>query len=196
MNHVTGDDVVRNAYARTLIGFKARQLCQRGDFQGDDPEDIQQELWLAILKVAGQFDSTKGSLNTFIDRVVDMAAAMLVRVRRRREEVWEGVGFESFDELSDTGSDQPEPKWEQVTQSDVCRRLGTEPVDEILQADNGEAVGKALSVMPKSQRRLCRKLMSGSVKSVSVELGVSRRQVRKQIAESRPVFEQFGLGWE
>jgi RNA polymerase sigma factor (sigma-70 family) len=194
MNHVTGNDVVQSDYAQKLIRFKARQLCRRRDFRGDEPADIQQELWLAILKVAGQFDSTKASLNTFIDRVIDTAAAMLVRVRQRREEVWDGVEFESLDEPSVAGSDQPEPKWERITQSDVCRRLGTEPVDEIRQRDDGEAVAKTLSAMPKSQRRFCRKLMSRSVKSLSIELGVSRRQVRKQIAETRPAFVQFGLG--
>lgn len=196
MNHVTGDDVVRSDYARKLIRFKARQLCQRRDFRGDEPEDIQQELWLAILKAAGQFDPSKASLNTFIDRVVDMAAAMLVRNRERREEVWEGAEFESLDEPAAAGSDQPKPRWEQVTQTDVCRRLGTEPVDEIRQRENGEAITQALAVMPKSQRQFCRRLMSRSVKALSIELGVSRRQVRRQIAENKAIFVQFGLGSE
>lgn len=196
MNHVSGNEVVRCDYAKKLIRFKARQLCQRRDFRGDEPEDIQQELWLAILKVAEQFDPTKASLDTFIDRVVHTAAAMLVRIRRRRVEVWDGAEFESLDETSAAGSDQPEPKWEQVTQSDVCRRLGTEPVDEIRQREDGEAVARALSAMPRSQRQFCRKLLSRSVKSLSVELGVSRRQVRNRIAETRPVFVRFGLGSE
>lgn len=183
-------------YAKKLIRFKSRQLCRRRDFRFDEPEDVQQELWMALLKAIEQFDPNKASLNTFIDRVVYSAVAMLVRTRQRREEQKNGIGTDSLDDLAVVGSDQPQSKGELVTDNDLHRRTGKWPRDERQHRENCEAITRALSAMPNAQRRLCRRLMTSSVQSLSRQLGISRRQVRNRIAANRPYFEQFGLGWE
>ena len=41
-------------YARNLIRFKARQLSRRRDFRSDEPDDLRQELWLALVKAAAR----------------------------------------------------------------------------------------------------------------------------------------------
>jgi DNA-directed RNA polymerase specialized sigma24 family protein len=65
------------------IGVKARQLCRRRDFGRSCREDIEQDLWLHLLTQAAKFDGDRSSLNTFIDRMVNSAAAALVRSRER-----------------------------------------------------------------------------------------------------------------
>jgi hypothetical protein len=50
MDHAQGKEFVLTDYAKNLIKFKARQLSQRQDFQSAEPEDLQQELWLALVK--------------------------------------------------------------------------------------------------------------------------------------------------
>ncbi|CAN5266168.1 hypothetical protein BH11PLA2_BH11PLA2_37020 [soil metagenome] len=196
MDHVPGNEAILTDYAKNLIRFKSRQLCRRRDFRSEEPEDVQQYLWLSILKAIHHFDPTKASLNTFIDRVVNTAVAMMVRSRERRDELWDGVGTDSLNGPPSQDGATAQRKSQTVTSEDLHRRIGTEPCDEVECREACEAIDHALSAMPNSQRRFCRKLMAGSVKALATELGVSRRQVRKQIADTRPYFERFGLGSE
>jgi len=188
-------DLVLTDYAKKLIRFKARQLCRRRDFRAEEPEDVQQDLWMAVVRARGQFDPAKASLNTFIDRVVNSAVAMLVRTRERRDQLQGPIGTESLDVATIRNGHQPQLKADSVTASDLSRRVGSQPRDESQQREICEAIACALAAMPKAQRRLCHRLMAGSVNSVSRQLGISRRQIRNRIAENRPYFEQFGLGW-
>jgi len=67
-------DRVLTEYAESSIRVKARQLTRRPEFNRSDREDLEQELWLALLSQAGQYDPKRASLHTFIDRVVASAA--------------------------------------------------------------------------------------------------------------------------
>lgn len=192
MDHVQGKEFVLTDYAKNLIKFKARQLRQRQDFQSAEPEDLQQELWLALVKAAEQFDPAKASLDTFIDRVVNTAVAMLLRDRQRHKR---GNGFrtQSLDSVRTPKSETPEPLAAAVSADDLARRTGAEQHDETLRREDAEAVEYALAQMPEEMRDLCRRLMGGTVASVARDLGVSRRQVRKAISEARPFLEQAGF---
>jgi RNA polymerase sigma-70 factor (ECF subfamily) len=192
MDHVQGKEFVLTGYAKNLIKFKARQLSQRQDFQSAEPEDLQQELWLALVKAAEQFDPAKASLDTFIDRVVNTAVAMLLRARQRHKR---GNGFrtQSLDSVRAPRSETPEPLAAAVSADDLARRTGAEQHDETMRREDAEAVEHALAQMPEEMRDLCRRLMGGTVASVARDLGVSRRQVRKTVAAARPFFEQAGF---
>jgi len=180
-------------YAKNLIKFKARQLSQRQDFQSAEPEDLQQELWLALVKAAEQFDPAKASLDTFIDRVVNTAVAMLLRVRQRHKR---GNGFrtQSLDSLRAPRSETPEPLSTAVSADDLARRTGAEQHDEALRREDAEAVEHALAQMPDDLREIARRLMSGTVNSVSQEMNISRRAVRKAVLGIRAFLERAGFG--
>lgn len=192
MDRAQRKEFVPTDYAKNLIKFKARQLSQRQDFQSAEPEDLQQELWLALVKVAKQFEPGKASLDTFIDRVVNTAVAMLVRARQRHKR---GNGFRahSLDSVRSTKSESPEPLSAAVSTDDLVRRTRAEQHDETLHREDAEAVEHALSQMPKEMRDLCRRLMGGTIASVARDLGISRRRVRKAIAAARPFLERAGF---
>lgn len=179
-------------YAKNLIKFKARQLSLRRDFQSTEPEDLQQELSLAAVKAADQFDPTRASLDTFIDRVVNTAAAMLVRASQRHKHR-NGLTTQSLHSEFATQSEVPEPLASAVSAADLARRTGVEPRDEANQRHDFEAIEHALAQMPEEVRNVCRKLRGGTVASVARDLGVSRRQVRKAIAAARPFLEKAGF---
>ena len=73
------NQVVVSEYARTTIRVKAGQLVRQPGFSRSDLEDVEQELIVHLLSKAQQFDPDRGSLNTFIFRVIDSGVAMLVR---------------------------------------------------------------------------------------------------------------------
>lgn len=192
MDHAQGKEFIFTNYAKSLIKFKARQLSRRHDFQPAELEDLQQELWLALVKAAEQFDPAKASLDTFIDRVVNTAVAMLVRARQRCKR-GNGFAVQSLDQELAPSSDTPEPLAATVSADDLARRTGTKPADKAARREDAEAVEHALAQMPEEIRNLCRRLMGGTVASVARELGISRRQVRKVISKARPFFERAGF---
>lgn len=192
MDHVQGKEFVLTDYAKNLIKFKARQLSQRQDFKSAEPEDLQQELWLALVKAAEQFDPGKASLDTFIDRIVNTAVAMLVRARQRQQR-GNGSRVQSLDQELAPASGTPEPLATAISVDDLARRTGAVPRSETLVCEDAEAVVHALAQMPETMRDLCRKLMGGTVASVAREMGISRRQVRKVIRVARPFFERAGF---
>jgi len=193
MDQAQGKEFVLTDYAKSLIKFKARQLSRRQDFQPVELEDIQQELWLALVKAAEQFDPAKASLDTFIDRVVNTAVAMLVRARQRRKR-GNGFAVQSLDQELAPASETPEPLAAAVSADDLSRRTGAVRHDEAVCREDTEAVEHALAQMPEEMRNLCRRLMGGTVASVARDLGISRRQVRKIIGSARPFFEWAGFG--
>ena len=77
--------VVFTEYAKSCIRVKARQLSRRSKFGKSDVEDIEQWLWQILFKEAKRFDPRRASLNTFIDRVVQTAAGMIVRNMHRQK---------------------------------------------------------------------------------------------------------------
>ena len=85
MTKASRHDEFFNDYARTLIRVKAKQLVRRPGFSRSDQEDVEQDLFLHLLRQVQHFDPTRGSLNTFVARVVNSAAAMLVRERGRNK---------------------------------------------------------------------------------------------------------------
>lgn len=194
MKQTHATEFVLTDYARNLIKCKARQLSRRRDFQPVEWEDLQQELWLALVKAARHFDPAKASLDTFIDRVVNTAAAMLVRARQRlRNGANERVQSLSDELVAPDG--QSEPLAATICCDDLARRIGTKPSDATHVAETTEAVAAALQRMPTDLRDVCRRLMNGTVTSVARDLGLSRRQVRNRLQAARPYLEQAGEEW-
>lgn len=188
MKRARSTEFVLTDYAKNLIKFKARQLTRRRDFQTAELEDLQQELWLALIKAAQRFDPAKASLDTFIDRVVNKAVAMLVRTRqRKRNGITQRMPSLSDERTSPDG--RTEPLAATISHDDLARRTGTEPIDETHVAETTEAVTAALQRMPADLRDVCRRLMGGTVTSVARDLGMSRRQVRNRLQNARPYLE-------
>ncbi|GAB6185671.1 sigma-70 family RNA polymerase sigma factor [Thermopirellula anaerolimosa] len=187
-----GKDFVVTEYAKALIQAKARQLCRRRDFSPSEQEDIEQELWLAVLQQAERFDPARASLETFLDRVVSRAAAMLLRSRKRRKR---GNGIQPLSLESDFTStgEGLKPLSDTVSSEDAARRLGTQSADPIARLEQTEAIESAMARMPERLRDICQRLMTGTVASVARQLGISRHQVRKAARDAQPYFEEAGL---
>lgn len=104
----------------------ARRLSQRKGFTRSDEEDVQQELWLILLREAKRFDPERASLHTFIDRVVRAAGGMIAR-RRRRQKRAAGGHVVSLDQrdLSEDGEAGTSLS-HQISEADLARtaRLG------------------------------------------------------------------------
>ncbi|GIW90232.1 MAG: hypothetical protein KatS3mg109_0664 [Pirellulaceae bacterium] len=193
MSHTPHKAFVLTTYARSLIKIKAAQLCKRRDFQGVDPEDLQQEFLLALVKASAHFDPKRASPNTFACQVINSETAMLIRSRRARSR-GNGRAVVSLDQEIASAGRTSYTLGQLVSARDVERRTGSPAVDRVEQAHTAEAVQWALSQMPSELREVCRLLMCGTVASTARKMGVSRRRVQKQIEKIRHFLEKSGLG--
>src|SRR5690606_9552561 len=142
MSSHQGKEFVLTDYAKNLIEFKARQLSLRRDFCRSDREEIQQELWLAVVGQADRFDPERASLDTFIDRVVNTAVAMILRDRERQVRA-QGFRTQSLDAVSSNDRTK-QPLAAKSAEDDLDRRLGRERRDELADRERQEAVAAAL----------------------------------------------------
>lgn len=191
MNSTHGKDFVLTDYARNLIKFKARQLSRLRSFSKSDRDDLQQELWLSVAHYADKFDPARASLDTFIDRVVNTAVAMILRDRQRKKRD-NGFDTVSLDAIPAEGHDDV-PLSSQVSDDILSHRIGTERRNETEHRETAEAIQTALVSMPAELSDVCRRVMGGSISSVADDLGISRRQIRNALASARPYAEQAGL---
>jgi RNA polymerase sigma factor (sigma-70 family) len=187
-----GKDFVLTNYARNLIQIKARQLCRRREFLPSDQADLQQELWLMLCERADAFDPAKASLDTFIDRVVNTAVGVILRNRQRLKRNTGGPVVS----LDDSGNDpaRPNSMAHGLSPEHLARRTGREPTDPFTEQETAEAVEFALARMPDDLQEIARRLMSGTVNSVSQEMNISRRAVRKAGLAIREFLERAGFG--
>lgn len=181
-------------YTRTLIRVKARQLIRRPEFSRSDQDDIEQELYLHLLSQAQHFDPTRGSLNTFVARVVDSAVAMLVRERRRHKRVPIGdTLIESLEVMVDQVDGPPLPLWATIGPCDLDRRTGAETQAEETIRERREGVEHAFKSLSPELRAICRRLMNLNRTDTARELGLSRRKFTAAMTAIRQHFERAGL---
>jgi RNA polymerase sigma factor (sigma-70 family) len=188
--------LVEHEYAQTSIRVKARQLSRRKDFGASSREDIEQDLWLHLLTHAAKFDGDRSSLNTFIDRMVNSGAAILVRSREREMRA-DGFHAQSLDANRSGGDSSQRSLRSTLSSTDGARRIGNDPLSDLAQLEDQEALTVAFNKMPPEVRRVCQRLMEGAKPwPLATELGISRRQVSNLLAEAKRYLEEAGFGDE
>lgn len=185
MDQVPARDAVFTAYAKSLIKYKARQLSRKTGFSRTDEKDIAQGLVLALLAKAHLYDSSRSSQNTFVDRVVRSAIAMLLRDRRRLKRA-AGFTAESLDKPSSCDADTAPLR-------DSLPASGPSGPETVEQADFVAAMGNVVESLPPDLQGIAARLKIDPVSAVARDMGISRRQVRNAIEHIRNHFESKGL---
>ena len=179
-------------YVQKLISIKARQLVRKPGFSRSDQPDVEQELVAHILKAAHLFDPARGSVRTFIAQVVDSAVAMILRDRRRLKRA---AGFRvlSLADPAFSGTDRESTLAETIENADLRRRCGgacrRDDEDRVRTID----LAQILAGLPPHLQEMAVWLKEESEAAVARDLGISRRQVRKAVAQIREAFEAAGL---
>lgn len=196
MQSAGAQNVLFTEYAQSCIKVKARRLSRRSEFRRSDEDDLQQDLWLSLLKQTSRFDPNRASLNTFIDRVVNSAAGMIVRRPHRRKRAQGNHALSLDATAASMHGDGKRPLARDVSVSDLSRRTGTVPQDAVAQHEDAEAMDHALRAMPQHMRDVCRRVMGGSIASAARELGTSRHRIRDVLRAARPYLERSGFSHE
>ena len=176
------------AYAKSLIQYKAQRLArQRGFIQGEE-EDLRSELTLRLLPQLKRYDKTRGSPNTFFDRVIETAAGMIARERRRLKRGGGTLPVSLDQDVANRGG-QRSSKASQLTPLDAARRLGLVPDAPIPAAE----IQDAIASLSTEDQAVCRALMTGTPSAAARKLGTSRCQIRAAIKRIRKTLEAVGF---
>jgi hypothetical protein len=192
-----GTHVVHEAlltpYVTTLISVKACQLVKRPGFRRAERRDLEQELAAAVLKQTHLYDPARGAVNTFIDRVVTSAAAMIVRERGRLKR---GAALRtvSLDATPRRAKTHRQALGDLVDAGRVHRRVGDCDVSELDLANQAADLTTVLASLDPQLQEIARRLAAGNEAAVARDMGISRRQVRNAVAQIRQRFEEAGLG--
>lgn len=185
------NDVVTE-YARTLIQVKAKQLVRRPGFSRSDEDDVAQDLVLHLLNQAQHFDPARGSLNTFIARVVNSAVAMLVRERGRIKRS-PASDIQSLEEKVEQPDGPPAPLWATIALADLERRTGGASLSDAELYELVEGVASTIVSLPEELQEICRSLQQRNRVETERELKLSRRQYEAAMDQIRQHFARAGL---
>jgi hypothetical protein len=180
-------------YTEKLIQIKARQLARRSDFRGSDDEDLAQEMRRHLLRRAHLFDAARGSINTFVARVIDSWIASLLRERGRqkRAPARDAVSLEGSRVV--TGGVNTTLR-DALSSENVPGRSDAQPDDEINRQELIAAVARVVSALPPLLRDICARLPDQSDAAIKRELGLSRRQFESAKARIRQTFADARQG--
>jgi RNA polymerase sigma factor (sigma-70 family) len=195
MPHVPQGSHVYTEYARTLIRVKARQIVRRPGFSSADTDDVEQDLFLYLLVQIQQFDPSRGSLNTFITRVIDSAIAMKIRERQRGKRTPEtGVVVQSLEAMIDQPDGPPAPLGATLSLDDAQRRTGADAKSDIDLFERTNDVEHLIDALPPELQAVCRARMDRNRQETERDLGLSRRKYDAAIEQIREHFARGGFG--
>ena len=163
-------DYVLEPRTAALVRRAEWRIANRCSLGSSDRDDLRQDLYVAVLRRARQFDASRGAASTFVALVVDHHArdVMAHRFAGRRN-----------------------PRRCASLSEDASAVAGTwESIDRVeLRLD----VEHALSALDPSTERVAQHFKRGNAADVARWLNLTRGQVRQQLLLLRRRFTELGL---
>ncbi len=179
-------------YASTAIKKRARQLVGHAGLTYFDIDDISQELWLELIRIMPQHDPSRASAQTFIHRVIDSAAAKLIRHRRAACRDYNKTHL-TMDEVTTDSSGRKVRRSSLLTEKGYRRAFHREGLSLSEHAELSVDIADAVEQLPDDLRALCETLRRDAPLAAACAHGISRstchnRRVllRKHLSEFAP----------
>ncbi|NLY01552.1 MAG: RNA polymerase subunit sigma-24 [Rhodopirellula sp.] len=179
-----GLDPKLQEYVDEIIRHKARQLSRKPGFSPSDQEDIEHELFIAILERWPSFDSKRASARTFVARVVASKAVSLVRTCQAAKR---GVR-----QSTSLNGDATNGAFE-FDEDQVRARRGIHSRSDVEAVSLRLDVAGVVADLPDDLRRLCERLLRESVSEAARSSGQHRTTLYRAISDLRKRFTESGL---
>ena len=176
----------------STVRKKARKLIKHKCFLSSDLEDLEQELMIDLLSKLIHYDSSKSSLQTFTQNIIENKASNLIRDISRKKRgsqmaicsLYEPIGVgDNKDEaylLIDTIS--ADSSFYEYSISDLTRQLEFE-----------FDVRQVINKLPDNLGKLCKLLQIMTVAEIAEETGTSRNTVYKALKMLRTIFADSNI---
>ena len=176
----------------STVRKKARKLIKHKCFLSSDLEDLEQELMIDLLSKLIHYDSSKSSLQTFTQNIIENKASNLIRDISRKKRgsqmticsLYKPIGVgDNKDEaylLIDTIS--ADSRFYEYSLSDLTRQLEFE-----------FDVRQVINKLPDNLGKLCKLLQIMTVAEIAEETRTSRNTVYKELKMLRTIFADSNL---
>ena len=167
----------------------ARWLGQKPYFPKDYEEDIEQELYLRLLKALRRFDPDQGSPEGFIYRVIENEWKKLVdgqmtqKQRNHRDSIKSG----------EIASPYSHPRQERICTETYIQLTGHEPSTDETTLDRRIDVAVFVADLPDELRILCNHLLTTTKSETARITKISRSTVAAKCKRLRVIAELKGL---
>ena len=156
---------------RKMVVKKAKRLLRHGRLRFAEQEDIEQTIWLNLLKALKRFDPIQGTLAAYCNHVIDSAIANFLRhhaaeMRRCDEQI----------SLSDLSSE--------------IQELATSQDQDL---DSQIDLANVFDQLPPDQHQICQQLSFHNKSKSARELGMSRTTLQTRIKQISKQLRQAGL---
>jgi RNA polymerase sigma-70 factor (ECF subfamily) len=177
-------------FTKSLIRRKAHQLIGLTGLKKHDRQDLEQDMYLRVLRAAPSFNAETGHWNVFVTAVIDRYAANILRNRsnaRRDDRFVESLNATCIVNGQTTDLSQT------IGDRNLAARLGRDVHDETRDADRRMDVATAMQLLSPELQNLAQRLASSCIAEVARELGVPRTSLYRARGELRAHFEKCGI---
>lgn len=186
---------VADRFTSQLIRRTAKALVADGTYPRSDLDDVIQELRLALIEQAGNFDPERARWSTFVKTVVRLTAHSLRRKQQadfRQEE----ADIASLNTSIVDGDGRRTEIGATVSEEEYRRGVGMGFVSHVEQVDLALDVQAAIDKLPAELREVCERLKYQSPAEIARELSIPKTSVSRRIAQIREHFLAAGLADE
>jgi RNA polymerase sigma-70 factor (ECF subfamily) len=177
---------------KQLIHVKARQVVGKTGLTDADRSDVEQELWLDLLRRWPKFQSGRAGISTFVSRVVSHKVAMILRSRRTAKRASSHNGH-SLDVPCRDEDGQMVTEAMLLDEHVHRRRTGQcapAVLDTLALKVDTAAI---LSSLDSPERWLCEELMRQSVLEIARASNISRTKVYQMVYNLRKRLVRSGV---
>ena len=175
----TNPDSLIDDYAREQVRIRSKILVDQFELPPDQWEDLQQDMFLELLKAAKRFRPDKASWHTFVSRVLDC----FCKYYTRRESARNRRGPRETP-CSDIGEDFSLDR----------RPVGSGVLADLVSDENRHRLRQVIAELPANLQQLCEALMENTDKrAVAKELGIGKSTLYRRLATIREHFEEAGI---
>lgn len=188
------DPAWKSPFARNCIRYTARRLIGKCGFTQDDEEDLVQELTIHVWRQLPKYDAGRASLKTFITKIVNNRASVLVAkaaaVKRDARRV-----SHSLNEPIAPGDPDSSEHVDALSGDEYAARLGARHTPLLDLLDMRIDLDKISGRLPVPLQRVLEFLLSDTpVDEIARELSVHRSTVYERLTAIRKRIRKEGCG--
>jgi RNA polymerase sigma factor (sigma-70 family) len=181
-----------NEYASSFIKRKAREVAREYGFTFSDIEDLEQEFWLDLILRLPLYDVDRGSLNTFIARIVTNKIVNIKETRQATKRDYR-LCANSLDEDVEDEEGKEASRATLFDEADCFRRLGWSCGPSEEQRDLKIDLGAVIDSLPSDLRELWERLRVQTITEISIAVRMSRSGLYRKIERICRILKARGL---
>ena len=178
-------------FTRGIIRRKVKQLIRHPGFDGQDREDLEQEMLARVQQSLPKFNPDRAHRNKFVTTVVERYVANILRHKQAAKRDHKGIS--SLNVLIEITDEGPTELAQTVGDHELENRLFRQRRSEEELADLAIDLAEVMTTLPEAWQTLLELRKTRTMQQVADEMGVPRTTLNHWMGHIRQRFEDAGL---